>query len=398
MFKNKPLVIIANKTDLKPYSQLSPQDKEVLEKAAREHNTYLIQMSNETGDGVADVKAAACDILLKYRSLTQGGTKDLTGMDKVYISQPKTIRDNRKRTPNIPNSVIEMRKGEIEEEVDEEKYLRDDNIDLLEKKIKNNKMKEVIEANGGQGVYYFPVREHFILEKTEWKYDVWPEIMDGKNVFDFVDKDILEKVQRLENEEYSKMKDIDDQEDLSEDKSSDLDEELLDAHDDMMENQKIIKERHKLVKGSRLPKKLRGDTETERFIDQIRPDIKENAKELKLLSLKSRRDQKDRVKLAMKKEAGIDEDDNKEDEDDDMDIDDEMNPNIVKKKKKLSPEEELVIKTNRQKEKTLERMQRKIQKKWNRDSRVDSADRVIGTKKPKFLNTGHRTIGKTQWR
>ena len=26
------------------------------------------------------------------------------------------------------------------------------------------------------------------------------------------------------------------------------------------------------------------------------------------------------------------------------------------------------------------------------------ADRKIGDKKPKFLNTGHRGIGKTQWR
>jgi nucleolar GTP-binding protein len=32
------------------------------------------------------------------------------------------------------------------------------------------------------------------LENPEWKYDVIPEIMDGKNIFDFVDKDILEKL------------------------------------------------------------------------------------------------------------------------------------------------------------------------------------------------------------
>lgn len=30
-----------------------------------------------------------------------------------------------------------------------------------------------------------------MLENEEWKYDMIPEIMDGKNIADFVDKDIL---------------------------------------------------------------------------------------------------------------------------------------------------------------------------------------------------------------
>ena len=76
------------------------------------------------------------------------------------------------------------------EKFDEEKFLREDNINDLEKKI-DNKFKNVIEANGGTGIYYFPLREEFKLENPEWKYDIWPEFMDGKNVFDFVDKDIL---------------------------------------------------------------------------------------------------------------------------------------------------------------------------------------------------------------
>ena len=53
---------------------------------------------------------------------------------------------------------------------------------------------------------------------------------------------------------------------------------------------------------------------------------------------------------------------------------------------------------DKQKQKTIERMQRKIQKKWNRDARVNEADRMIGDTKPKFLNSGKRTIGKTNWR
>ena len=65
LFKNKPLVIIANKTDIQPYNELSDENKKLLENSAKEHNTYLIQMSNETGNGVSDVKSNACEILLK---------------------------------------------------------------------------------------------------------------------------------------------------------------------------------------------------------------------------------------------------------------------------------------------------------------------------------------------
>lgn len=33
-----------------------------------------------------------------------------------------------------------------------------------------------------------------MLENEDWKYDVIPEIMDGKNIADFVDKDIMVKL------------------------------------------------------------------------------------------------------------------------------------------------------------------------------------------------------------
>ena len=77
-----------------------------------------------------------------------------------------------------------------------------------------------------------------------------------------------------------------------------------------------------------------------------------------------------------------------------MDIDEER----PTKKMKLSADKELQIKVEKQKQKTIERMKRKIQKNWNRDARVDEADRTIASTKPKFLNTGKRGIGKTNWR
>lgn len=39
------------------------------------------------------------------------------------------------------------------------------------------------------------------MENPEWKMDIIPEIMDGKNIADFIDLDIAEKLEALEREE-----------------------------------------------------------------------------------------------------------------------------------------------------------------------------------------------------
>lgn len=40
-----------------------------------------------------------------------------------------------------------------------------------------------------------------MLENPDWKYDEIPELMDGKNIADFVDPDILIRLEELEEEE-----------------------------------------------------------------------------------------------------------------------------------------------------------------------------------------------------
>ena len=406
LFKNKPLVIIANKTDLRKYTELPEKDRKLIEEVAKEHQTYLIQMSNTTGNGVFDVKSKACDILLKYREVKNSGakTKDITGLDKIYIAKPTQIRDNRKRTPNIPQSFLEEKQNKLNEEknekFDEEKFLREDNINNLEKKIKNNKFKEIIEANGGTGIYYFPLREEFKLENPDWKYDIWPEFMDGKNVFDFVDKDILKKVEALEKEEEEIAQrgdmGLDDDENNMDDgeESSELSEDLIEAHEKLMKNVKTIKERHKLVKRSKLPSRLVGESATDKFMNEVRPDLKEKAEKIKLISHKMRRDQKEKMRSNLKKDAGIDEEDDKISDSDEMDIEEE-NQKTVKKKKISEKESAKVV---HEKNKIVQRLQKKIQKKFDKNLQINETDRRIDSKKPKFFNTGKRGLGKTDWR
>ena len=168
LFKNKPLVIVLNKTDLKPYSAVSQDNKTLIENMVKENNTYLIQMSNESGDGVSDVKSSACDILTEFRFANKKKTERAIGdnvLDKIYVAQP-TGRGERTRKVNVPDSVIVEKKQEEKEEAIknknmnefernevEERFLREGDVDKLEKKIKHNRVKELIEANGGIGVF-----------------------------------------------------------------------------------------------------------------------------------------------------------------------------------------------------------------------------------------------------
>ena len=152
--------------------------KTQIEVLAKEANAYLIQMSNSSGDGIADVRAKACDILLDHRlTLKAKDPKKAEAiMNKLHISTPKK-RDNVLRDSTIPDTVI---KGV--------------------KKV-GPTIKELQEEYGGAGNFYIPEEEHFLLEKEEWRYDKWPEFYLGKNVCDFYDAEIVKKLDALEKEE-----------------------------------------------------------------------------------------------------------------------------------------------------------------------------------------------------
>jgi len=122
--------------------------------------------------------------------------------------------------------------------------LKEGDQHLLEKKLKHNRVKDLMEAQGGNGIFYIPDREHFQLANPEWKNDVWPEFMDGKNVFDFVDPDILRKLERIEKEEDEIRNKMDvESDDEGRDSSSDLSEDMIEAHEEVMENKRKIKKK-----------------------------------------------------------------------------------------------------------------------------------------------------------
>ncbi|GAY46509.1 hypothetical protein CUMW_097620 [Citrus unshiu] len=192
-----PLIIVCNKTDLQPLDGISEEDKKlVMEMKAEAMKTVmgqggevgddegvLLTMSTLNEEGVAAVKNAACDRLLNQRVELKMKTKKINDcLNRFHVAIPKP-RDQKERPPCIPQAVLEAKAKQAAE------------------KERRKTEKDLEDENGGAGVYSASLKKNYILANEEWKDDVMPEILDGHNVYDFVDPDILLRLEELEREE-----------------------------------------------------------------------------------------------------------------------------------------------------------------------------------------------------
>lgn len=189
LFRNRPLLIILNKTDLRKMSELSPEERKLLEgMAVQELDGPPIQFfetSCATRDGVDAARAKGCDLLLEKRvemKVKQGKADNLKSRLHITSAAPRSDRP-----PCIPPSVMAQRASGEAAAADEER----------EEKLERDRMEEL----GGAGVYSVDLWRKALLEDDSWKYDAIPEIMDGHNVIDFIDPDIDRKLAELEREE-----------------------------------------------------------------------------------------------------------------------------------------------------------------------------------------------------
>lgn len=186
LFVNKQVMIVANKTDVIPYESLSVKTRQMIEESARNANAELIPMSNISEENIGKLKITACDKLLEARvdaKLSAGRVKDDV-LSRITVAIPKP-RDTTVRDAYIPSSVLS---SQISNDV-----MKVDNKRTTEKDIMNE--------NGGAGVYSCDYRKYYLLDEDEWKFDTIPQFMDGKNVFDFFDPDIEARLKALEAEE-----------------------------------------------------------------------------------------------------------------------------------------------------------------------------------------------------
>ncbi|KAA3462310.1 nucleolar GTP-binding protein 1 [Gossypium australe] len=197
LFMNKPLIIVCNKTDLQPLDGISEEDRKlVMEMKAEAMKTVigqggeptneegvLLTMSTLTEDGVIAVKNAACERLLNQRVELKMKSKKINDcLNRFHVALPKPP-DQKERPACIPQAVLETKAKQAAE------------------KEKRKTEKDLEDENGGAGVYSASLRKNYILSNDEWKEDKMPEILDGHNVYDFIDPDILLRLEELEREE-----------------------------------------------------------------------------------------------------------------------------------------------------------------------------------------------------
>lgn len=244
LFQNKSVLVVLNKSDIIKMEHLDQHNIELINSVKQMSGVEMIETScindQDLIAGVEAVRNKACDKLLSSRmeSKLKSDSRINNIMNKIHVSFPQK-RDDVERTAYIPESFKNL-----------EKY---DPNDENRRKL----AREIEEENGGAGVYNINLKDKYILENDEWKNDKIPEIIDGKNIADYIDPEIMEKLRLLEEEEEKLMEegfyDSDD-----EDYSADVYEELsLEEIEDIKSKAKWIREKQAMmISDGRLRKSL----------------------------------------------------------------------------------------------------------------------------------------------
>jgi len=186
LWVTKPVLFVCNKTDLRPTTELTPEETEAIQSLQSESNLIqIMEMSNLTETNTMDVRNKACDILLAHRLHIKAQTNKLKKVaHRIFVAKPQK-RDSKARPAFIPASVQAKREANAMETDDQS----------------ITTTKDLEEVAGGHGLYNIDLRKYWDLKNDDWQYDAVPEIYNGKNVSDFVDSDIWEKLKALEEEE-----------------------------------------------------------------------------------------------------------------------------------------------------------------------------------------------------
>mmetsp|Transcript_26945 Transcript_26945/g.56719 ORF Transcript_26945/g.56719 Transcript_26945/m.56719 type:complete len:728 (-) Transcript_26945:257-2440(-) len=228
LFANKQLVVVINKIDQQPWDTLESEKRAMIEELVKDSgsNTTMLQMSNISEEGVSQVKNTACDKLLAARVDSRvSGNKVDSVMNRLQVVYP-TARDGITREAFIPESVLREREEHGGKKVIPKSRIgyaptKDDDLDdgdetpvesddemvggggngAASTGPRNKTARELMWENGGPGVWAPDYREQYDLADPEWRFDAIPQILDGKNIADYVDPDIDEKLRLLEEEE-----------------------------------------------------------------------------------------------------------------------------------------------------------------------------------------------------
>lgn len=359
LFVNKPLLICTNKVDVIRLEDL-PTEKAEQFKVFEESGIPLLSMSTLTEEGVMDVKIQACEKLLQYRIDTKiKGKKVNDVMNRLHVAMPAK-RDNIERPPCIPESVQSLKKTMDTDVKSKKKSLRD------------------LEIEEGDE-YTVDLRKHWNLPNEEEKYDIIPEIWQGHNVADFIDPDIMKKLDELEKEEEMR-----EQAGYYDNESEEEDDEMKEIRKTarkIREKRNIImlesKEKRRVEK-PKLPRKKMSTDKMNRELGALGIEM-DSDEDTHLNQMRSR--SKSRKALKRKREES-------------MDVD---KPRSRSRSVSKAPRDQSGVRDAKMARK-VKTIGRKAQVPRNREAKKGEGDRVILNMKPKHLFAGKRKGGKTDRR
>ena len=266
LFSNKQLIIVVNKVDQQPWETLDPEHKQRIEALTKDANCNLMTMSNISEHGVSEVKASACDKLLATRvDARVSGNKIDNVMNRLQVFQP-TPRDNVVRKAHIPDSVQQAKEeGRLGPGPDRKPKRsitgyaptidtnngEDGDFTMDGTGVKKT-ARDLMWENGGPGVWAPDYREQYDLGDDEWRFDAIPEIIDGKNIADYVDPDIERKLAALEEEEEQLLAELEAAR-MGEEPESDLDSEEEAAVEAIRDRKKIMRTMSRVNKSENKP-------------------------------------------------------------------------------------------------------------------------------------------------
>jgi nucleolar GTP-binding protein len=368
LFQGKPLFVVANKTDTMKVQDLDDEDQGLVRDLIKSSGAELLEMSTITEQGVDEVKNRACNALLEFRVKQKLKSRRLGSVkNRLHVAKPKTSR--RRAASSIPESVLRKRaakKGGMD--VDEDQTERNfDNANY-------HKFDGVFDYRGPD------LRKQYDLKNAEWKTDVVPEIMDGKNIADYVDSDILEKLKRLEEEEEELLRRAEIE---GEDEESDIDEDALELATKIRQKRAMVVNTHRVDAKNRnrsvVPKKFRVRTAA---------DLKAHLDSLGVPSENA----VESVKRGRKR--GRSKSRNRMDVDDE---DDSVSKRTRSRSRSVKPPQQIGLKNERARKK-VKKMINRSQRKRNQQQRKGPGDRTILNLMPKHLYSGKRGIGSTDRR
>jgi len=253
---------------------------------------------------------------------------------------------------------------------------------------------------GGPGIYNYDLRKNYILDNPEWKYDDYPEIINGMNLFDYIDPDIGKKLEELEKEEAELVKEWAQEEAVLRG-HDDLEEDEKELADWITKKRKLIKQDNDLKKTNNAPKvprkfKSKSIDKAELKLQEVGLDTTKFRSSSLAKSRKRRRslgavgdgdaemggDNDDKTKGRSKSAGGR-----------------SKSASGRSKSRNRTPSigPGTGFSDMKVKEKAT-KMARKAQKAMNQDARKGEADRHVYDLMPKHLYSGKRGIGKTDRR